>query len=84
MGRKKRVASIELLRILAMVMVVTMHFLRESGSMLSADRLSDAPAEQFLGTFLEAFCIVAVMPMCLSAVISGRKGNFESPESCFS
>ena len=43
-----------------MVMVVTMHFLRESGSMLSADRLSDAPAEQFLGTFLEAFCIVAV------------------------
>lgn len=60
MGRKKRIASIELLRILAMVMVVAMHFLRESGSLLTADRLSDAPAERFFGTFLEAFCIVAV------------------------
>lgn len=60
MAEKKRLASIELLRILAMVMVVVMHFMRESGSLLSAEMLSGVPGRVFLGTFLEAFCIVAV------------------------
>ena len=59
-----------------MVMVVTMHFLRESGSMLSADRLSDAPAEQFLGTFLEAFCIVAVNAYVFVSGYFGEKREF--------
>lgn len=57
-----------------MVMVITMHFMRESGSLLEASALFGAPASMFLGTFLEALCIVAVNAYVL---ISGYMGNEE-------
>ena len=69
-GRKKRLANIELLRALAMMMVVVMHFLRESGGLLpeqpflsgdvTAGVFPAASTKQLIGTFLEAFCIMAV------------------------
>ena len=60
MAEKKRLAGIELLRILAMVMVVIMHFLRESGCLLPAEPVSGNTSLLILGTLLESFCIVAV------------------------
>lgn len=69
---KKRLANIELLRMAAMMMVIALHFMRESGSILDASVVNGAPAFCFLGTFLEAFCIVAVNTYVL---ISGYMGS---------
>ena len=60
-----------------MVMVITLHFMRESGSLLDASALFGAPASQFLGTFLEAFCIVAVNAYVLISGDMGSEGNFK-------
>lgn len=76
MAEKKRLANIELLRILAMVMVVVMHFLRESGSLLSAEQISGVPAKVFPGTFLEAFCIVAVNAYVFISGYFGYRSSF--------
>lgn len=59
-----------------MAMVVAMHFLRESGSLLTAEQLSAASPEQFLGTFLEAFCIVAVNAYVFISGYFGEKREF--------
>lgn len=77
-AEKKRLANIELLRVLAMVMVVVMHFMRESGSLLEASSSGSAPAQQLLGTFLEAFCIVAVNAYVLISGYMGSEGGFKS------
>lgn len=56
----KRMANFELLRILAMLMVVTMHFLSRTGA-LPAAGLGMLPKErEILGVIVESFCIVAV------------------------
>ena len=57
-GRTKRKANYELLRILSMVMVITLHYLSHTGSLLEAGE--DASGRQCLGTLIESFCIVAV------------------------
>jgi len=55
---KKRLANFELLRMLAMLMVVTMHFLSRTGSLPEAGQeLTERTAAAIL---IEAFCIVAV------------------------
>lgn len=77
MAEKKRLASIELLRILAMVMVVVMHFMRESDSLLSAELLSEVPGRVFFGTFLEAFCIVAVNAYVFISGYFGCRSSFK-------
>lgn len=59
MADQKRMSGIELLRIVAMVMVVVMHFLRESDSLLTAGEGS-LTIGSFGALFLEAFCIAAV------------------------
>lgn len=59
MTERKRIAGIELLRVVAMIMVVIMHFLRESGSLLTAGEGS-LTIGSFEAVFLEAFCIAAV------------------------
>lgn len=76
-AEKKRVASIELLRILAMVMVVTMHFLRESGSLLSSEQSSVADMTTLLGTLLESFCIAAVNAYVFISGYFGCKSEFK-------
>lgn len=77
MAEKKRLANIELLRILAMVMVVAMHFMRESGSLLEGGMEGSASGRQFFGTFLEAFCIVAVNAYVFISGYFGSEGSFK-------
>lgn len=55
---KRRQANFELLRMLAMLMVVTMHFLSHTGSLPEAGNgLTERTVAAIL---IEAFCIVAV------------------------
>lgn len=74
MAEKKRSANIELLRIVAMMMVVIMHFLRESASLPAGEAMllnADLTTNNLVATFLEGFCIVAVNAYVL---ISGYFG----------
>lgn len=57
-GQPKRMANYELLRILSMLMVVTLHYLSHTGSLLEPG--GTAQGRQVLGTLLESFCIAAV------------------------
>ncbi len=54
----KRQANYELLRIIAMFMVVTLHYLSHTGMLLSAG--AGGSVSQVLGMLVESFCIVAV------------------------
>lgn len=75
---KKRLANIELLRVIAMVMIVVMHFMRESGSLPeAADAADTMPVRQLFGTFLEAFCIVAVNAYVFISGYFGSEGGFK-------
>ena len=57
-GQQKRMANYELLRILSMLMVITLHYLSHTGSLLTPGEA--AQGRQVLGTLIESFCIVAV------------------------
>lgn len=57
-GQQKRMANYELLRILSMFMVITLHYLSHTGSLLVPGET--AQGRQVLGTLIESFCIVAV------------------------
>jgi len=58
MEGRKRQAGIELLRMVAMMMIVTMHFLTNSGNLLEPGTETQLPA--VLGTILENLCLAAV------------------------
>ncbi len=58
MAERKRMANYELLRIVAMVMVVILHFLSRSDNLIALDMPLDSV--RVLGTLLESFCLVAV------------------------
>ncbi|NLL78193.1 MAG: acyltransferase family protein [Clostridiales bacterium] len=58
MAKSKRQANYELLRIIAMLMVVTLHYLNHTGALLVLGGSADA--KRIIGTLLESFCIVAV------------------------
>lgn len=58
MEKAKRQANYELLRIIAMFMVVTLHYLNKTGALLVPGESADAG--RLTGTLLESFCIVAV------------------------
>lgn len=77
MTENKRLVSVELLRISAMVMVVVMHFLRESGSLLLAEQTGSLTAEGLLATILEAFCIVAVNAYVFISGYFGCESRFK-------
>ena len=55
MEGRKRQAGIELLRMVAMMMIVTMHFLANSGNLLEPGKPSDVSS--VLGTILENFVL---------------------------
>lgn len=57
---RKRQANFELLRILAMLMVVVMHFLAQTGALPEAGEGSFPDEREIFGILLESFCIVAV------------------------
>lgn len=75
MEAKKRMANFELLRILAMVMVVVMHFLSRSDSLIMLDQpLSEV---RVLGSLLEAFSLVAVNTYLLLSGYLGTRSSFK-------
>lgn len=57
---RKRQANFELLRILAMLMVVVMHFLSLTGALPEAQEGNFPDERKIFGVLLESFCIVAV------------------------
>ena len=75
MEAKKRMANFELLRLLAMVMVVVMHFLSHSDSLIMLDQpLSKV---RVLGSLLEAFSLAAVNTYLLLSGYLGTRSSFK-------
>lgn len=74
-AQSKRMANYELLRILAMVMVVVMHFLAHSDNLPVLDLPLDAV--RILGALLEAFCLVAVNTYVFISGYFGVKSAFK-------
>lgn len=74
MAGKGREANYELLRVLAMVMVVAMHFLERSDSLLALDE--PFGGVRLTGSLLEAFCLVSVNVYVLIAGYFGVRGRF--------
>lgn len=74
MAREGRAANYELLRIVAMVMVVVMHFLARSEQMLALDE--PFSSVRLAGSALEAFCLVAVNVYVLISGYFGVRGRF--------
>ena len=58
MQKKERMANLEVLRCMAMMMVVVLHYLGKGG--LLPDLTAPLNAQSIVGWLLEAFCIVAV------------------------
>lgn len=75
MEGRKRQAGIELLRMVAMMMIVTMHFLANSGNLLEPGKPSDVSA--VLGTILENFCLAAVNAYVFISGYFGYQGTFQ-------
>lgn len=69
-------ANYELLRITAMVMVVILHFLSHSDSLIDLDLPLDSV--RILGTLLEAFCLVAVNTYVLLSGYFGIGSSFKA------
>lgn len=70
----KRRANFELLRVLAMVMVVVMHFLTWSDNLPVMDKNLDEI--RIVGALLEAFCLVAVNVYVFISGYFGVNGSF--------
>lgn len=60
MGTRKREVRFELLRIVAMCMVITLHYLNHTGLLPSVERGGLGGSRGILALLLESFCIVAV------------------------
>ena len=72
---KKREKNYEILRILAMLMIVCMHYLSKGGALVSATE--GLTATGYTAWFIEAFCLVAVNVYVL---ISGYFGIGEQEQ----
>ncbi len=75
MAEGKRMANYELLRIVAMVMVVILHFLARSDALIALDLPLDSV--RILGTLLESFCLVAVNTYVLLSGYFGARSTFK-------
>ncbi len=58
MDYKKRQANFEILRVLAIIMVLILHYLSHTDSLLEVGKV--ATSKQIAGQFIESFCVVAV------------------------
>ena len=78
MAEKKRLANIEYLRVIAMAMVVVLHFMTKSGSLPEAGNTAAGylTSQNILALLLESLCIVAVDAYVL---ISGYLGADREP-----
>lgn len=79
MAEKKRLANIEYLRVIAMAMVVVLHFMTKSGSLPEAgsEAAKYLTGQNILALLLESLCIVAVDVYVL---ISGYLGADREPK----
>lgn len=75
MEERERMPNYELLRILAMVMVVVMHFLSRSDNLLALD--APLSGVRLAGSFLEAFSLVAVNTYVLISGYFGVRSRFK-------
>lgn len=75
MQKNGRMANIELLRILAMVMVVVMHFLYYSDSLMEAG--AALSSRKIIGTLTEAFCLAAVNTYVFISGYFGVRSSFK-------
>lgn len=75
MSEKRRMANYELLRGVAMIMIITLHFLSHSDSLLSLDH--PVSAVRILGTALEFLSIAAVNTYVLISGYLGVKSSFK-------
>ncbi len=71
----KRMANYELLRIVAMIMVVILHFLSRSDNLINLDLPLNGV--RILGTLLETFCLVAVNTYVLLSGYLGIRSSFK-------
>lgn len=74
---KTRLANVELLRTVAMIMVIIMHFVRESGYLLTAQTES-LSFQYVLAMLLESFCIVAVNAFVFISGYYGTEGSYKT------
>ena len=74
MAGSKRMANVELLRVLAMVMVVVMHFLSHSDRLVDIEQ--PLSSVRIIGTLLEMFCLVAVNTYVFISGYFGIKSAF--------
>ena len=75
MAGKKRTANYELLRSLAMAMVILLHFLSRSGRLVELDE--PLSPERLVGTAVEAFSLMAVNTYVLISGYFGVKSAFK-------
>lgn len=75
MSIEKRHTGIELLRMAAMLMIVTMHFLSHSGNLLEPGIPFSSSAAA--GTILENLCLGAVNAYVLISGYYGSRGNYK-------
>lgn len=71
---KKREANFELLRVIAMLMIITLHYLDKGGILPKAD--SDIGLTGFLAWGLEAFCVSSVNVYVLLGAYFLAKGQY--------
>ncbi len=71
----KRMANYELLRIVAMIMVIILHFLSRSDNLINLDLPLNGV--RILGTLLETFCLVAVNTYVLLSGYLGIRSSFK-------
>lgn len=75
MAAKKRMANYELLRSLAMIMVIALHFLSCSDSLIELDK--PLSLVRIAGTAVESLCLVAVNTYVLISGCFGVKSAFK-------
>ncbi len=75
MAENKRLANYELLRAVAMVMVIVLHFMKHSDNLIALD--APLTGSRIVGALIEFFAIVAVNTYLLISGYFGVKGSFK-------
>ena len=76
MAKAKRLVNVELLRIFNMIMVVGIHYIRESGSLLTLDT-PELTGKYILSMLLEAFFIIMIDTYVFISGYYGTESTFK-------
>ena len=76
MAKAKRLVNVELLRIFNMIMVVGIHYIRESGSLLTLET-PDLTGKYVLSMLLEAFFIIMIDTYVFISGYYGTESTFK-------